>query len=75
MFQVNELASSYAAALEGLAQPPTIQDVWISVGKSDRCQGWKLHLSSIPVESGTLLQTVAPILIEADVPLDRKSVV
>lgn len=68
MFQVNELASSYAAALEGLAQPPTIQDVWISVGKSDRCQGWKLHLSSIPVESGCLLQTVVPILIEADVP-------
>ncbi|MBM3578881.1 MAG: hypothetical protein FJX40_14820 [Alphaproteobacteria bacterium] len=35
---------------------------WAVVGHSDRRHGWKLHLSSVPVEAEHLLSIVAPIL-------------
>jgi serine/threonine protein kinase len=36
--------------------------VWVSVGETQRVQGWKLHISSIPGESISLLECVIPLL-------------
>ena len=36
--------------------------VWLSVGHTTSAYGWKLHLSSIQIQSETLLQKVLQIL-------------
>jgi serine/threonine protein kinase len=38
----------------------TLQGPWASVGQTTRVQGWKIHLSSIPIEATALLSAVAP---------------
>lgn len=40
---------------------------WLFVGRTDSIQGWKLHLSSIPVQARNLIRKVAPILAEHSV--------
>ncbi len=39
-----------------------IEEPWLVVGETKRVQGWKLHLSSIPVEAANLILVVAPVL-------------
>jgi serine/threonine protein kinase len=54
----------YAAALEALAVRPILRGPWAVVGRSTREQGWKLHISTIPVEAPSLLEVVLPLLRE-----------
>ncbi len=42
--------------------------VWLSVGHTTSAYGWKLHLSSIQIQSEPLLQKVLPILAQWNVP-------
>ena len=44
------------------------RDVWLVVGETRRVQGWKLHISSVPVEAKRLLEVVLPVLLEAGAP-------
>src|SRR5690349_22103524 len=39
-----------------------LDDVWAHVGRSDRSQGWKIHVSSVPVDLGDMLRSVLPVL-------------
>ena len=45
-----------------------IRDVWLVVGETRRIQGWKLHISSVPVEAERLLEVILPVLLEAGAP-------
>jgi serine/threonine protein kinase len=42
--------------------------IWVSVGLADAEYGWKLHLSSVGWQAGSLLRAVAPILVAANCP-------
>lgn len=42
--------------------------VWLSVGRATESYGWKLHLSSIQIQSHSLLRCVLPILTQWNVP-------
>ncbi|NHZ36274.1 lanthionine synthetase LanC family protein [Massilia rubra] len=50
----------------GLA--PATSGVWLKVGRTDRVQGWKLHVSSVPAEAHALLDAIVPILRDGQVP-------
>jgi len=48
--------------VQGLGLSPVIRGPWAFVGKTTAVQGWKLHLSSIPLDAKQLLAVVAPLL-------------
>lgn len=52
----------YAARLEAEDLPTVRRGPWAVVGRTRREQGWKLHLSTIPVEAPSLLDVVLPAL-------------
>jgi hypothetical protein len=52
----------YAAKLEERGLRPIARGPWAVVGQTNREQGWKLHLSTIPVEAYRLLDVVLPVL-------------
>ncbi len=52
----------YAAALEQFGFRPVARGPWAVVGRTKREQGWKLHVSTIPVEAPALLDTIMPLL-------------
>jgi hypothetical protein len=54
--------AGYAAVLADLGLDVHVHGPWASVGETNRVQGWKLHLSSVPVEAPVLLELVAPFL-------------
>src|SRR5882724_4775147 len=54
--------TSFRRFLANLGVAPVLQDPWLMVGCSERTQGWKLHLSTIPTEVWRLLVTVVPLL-------------
>jgi serine/threonine protein kinase len=58
------LDGEYETALSRVGLPVTQVGPWAVVGATDRVQGWKLHLSSIPTEAPDLLDVVLPILRE-----------
>jgi Lanthionine synthetase C-like protein/Protein kinase domain len=62
-----ETFQSYEALLSSLALPPTRRGPWAHVGSTERKQGWKLHVSTIAVQAGRLIETLAPWLREHEV--------
>lgn len=54
----------YSRILERLGFTPTVRDCWAVAVETTQVQGWKLHLSSIPVEADRLLALVGPFLRE-----------
>lgn len=52
----------YGRRVESLGCTVVRRGPWASVGTAARVQGWKLHLSSVPVEAVVLLDTVVPCL-------------
>ncbi|WP_412757015.1 lanthionine synthetase LanC family protein [Legionella bozemanae] len=58
----------YADYLRSFALEPELRGPWASVGKTDRIQGWKLHISTIPGEAIQLLNCVIPCLLRHKVP-------
>jgi tRNA A-37 threonylcarbamoyl transferase component Bud32 len=44
-----------------------VEGAWARVGRTSRVQGWKLHVSSIPVEAPALLRRVVPLLVDCHV--------
>lgn len=60
-------ALRYLRLLQTHGLSPTERGVWAAVGRSSRTQGWKLHLSSVPVEAVALLDLVVPFLKSCDV--------
>ncbi len=59
---------NYVTALERLDLQPAIRGPWAVVGRTRREQGWKLHVSTIPVQARSLLEVVVPLLHERDIP-------
>ena len=57
---------SYADILAQRRLSPTLRGPWAAVGKTDRIQGWKLHISSIETEVRRLLECIVPVLVEAN---------
>lgn len=55
-------SSELLCLLQGLGISPIVRGPWASVGKSTAVQGWKLHLSSIPLDAKQLLAVIAPLL-------------
>ena len=52
----------FICLLQGLGISPVVRGPWAVVGKTTAVQGWKLHLSSIPLDAKQLLAVVAPLL-------------
>ena len=57
----------YTAAAEMLDLRPVPRGPWAVVGHTQREQGWKLHVSTIPVEALALMSAVLPLLRERGV--------
>lgn len=57
----------YARRLEFFDLKPQLRGPWAIVGKTDRIQGWKLHISTIPGEVISLLNCVVPCLLRHEV--------
>jgi serine/threonine protein kinase len=57
----------YTSVIERTGLPMRHQGPWLVVGETQRVQGWKLHLSSIPEEALPLLERVVPLLVEEKV--------
>ncbi len=53
--------------LEKLDLRPVARGPWAAVGRTTREQGWKLHVSTIPIEAAALLAGVLPLLRERGV--------
>jgi serine/threonine protein kinase len=58
---------TYTAALERAGFAVETRGPWASVGETHRVQGWKIHVSSIPLEAVTLLERIAPLLSQESV--------
>ncbi|QEY51112.1 class III lanthionine synthetase LanKC N-terminal domain-containing protein [Legionella longbeachae] len=58
----------YANYLRSFNLEPQLRGPWASVGKTDRIQGWKLHISTIPGEAIRLLNCIIPFLLKHKVP-------
>lgn len=58
---------SYIEILKRLNLKPTLRGPWAVVRKATQVQGWKLHLSSVPVEAVKLLSIVVPFLSQCGV--------
>lgn len=58
----------YANYLQFFDLKPKLHGPWASVGKTDRVQGWKLHISTIPGEAIQLLNCIIPCLLKYKVP-------
>lgn len=52
----------YTAQLEASGVRPVLLGPWAVVGHATREQGWKLHVSTIPIEASSLLDAVVPLL-------------
>jgi serine/threonine protein kinase len=61
-------ADSYADIVHAHGLPVELRGRWAGVGQSDRAQGWKLHVSSVPHQADRLLSIVVPILRARGVP-------
>jgi len=53
---------SYADIVLVQGFPAELRGRWAVVGCSERAQGWKLHVSSVPSQAERLLSVVLPIL-------------
>lgn len=58
----------HEALFQGFGLQPTIRGPWASVGKTDRVQGWKLHISCVPGRARELLELLVPRLLALGVP-------
>ena len=58
----------FTKLLKQFAEEFVIRGPWAVVRKSKRVQGWKLHVSSIPIEASRLLIKVVPFLRDQSVP-------
>jgi class IV lanthipeptide synthase len=56
--------SFYVPIVRGFGLDPTRRYPWAIIGRTQRVQGWKLHLSSVQSEAPALLDAVLPILRE-----------
>jgi len=61
-------SDSYSDHLTGLQIPHSRQGIWARAGTVSGIQGWKLHISSIPIEAERLLATVLPFLRDRNLP-------
>jgi serine/threonine protein kinase len=52
----------YSEVLAQFGLVPTVRGPWAAIGHTNRLQGWKLHLSSVPTEAVALLSVVVPFL-------------
>ncbi|UOD33135.1 protein kinase/lanthionine synthetase C family protein [Massilia violaceinigra] len=59
---------TYQHHLQQAGLAPIIGGVWLKVGRTERVQGWKLHVSSVPAEAHALLGAIVPVLRAARVP-------
>src|SRR5918998_5306004 len=55
-------ADSYADIVRAHGLPVELRGRWAGVGQSERAQGWKLHVSSVPHQADRLLSIIVPIL-------------
>jgi tRNA A-37 threonylcarbamoyl transferase component Bud32 len=53
---------SYADIVRAHGLPVELRGRWATVGQSQRKQGWKLHVSSVPSQAERLLSIILPIL-------------
>ncbi|WP_167091901.1 lanthionine synthetase LanC family protein [Massilia frigida] len=60
--------TSYHDHLQRWGLSPEISGVWLKAARTDRVQGWKLHVSSVPAEAHALLDAILPILLARQVP-------
>ena len=54
--------TSYSDILAAFGLTTEAQGPWAIVGQTTRVQGWKIHLSSVPLEAAQLLSAVVPLL-------------
>jgi serine/threonine protein kinase len=59
--------SNFFEILEDLGLDPKLRGPWAAVGNTDRVQGWKLHVSSIPTEAVDLVHLIVPTLVRNEV--------
>lgn len=52
----------YWHILEAHDYQPVVRDPWLHCGESQRVAGWKLHLSTVPLEAESLLRRTLPTL-------------
>jgi serine/threonine protein kinase len=57
-----ESADSYADIVRAHGLPVELRGRWAGVRQSERSQGWKLHISSVPHQADRLLSIIVPIL-------------
>jgi serine/threonine protein kinase len=67
-FWENAAVKEYDIFLDKLGVDYQIQDPWLVVGKTEKIQGWKLHISSIPQEIIPLLSVIIPVLLKHNIP-------
>lgn len=62
------LSDDYVETVKSYTSTVTLRGPWVSVGDSQRIQGWKLHLSSVPASATQVLNTILPYLIKNRIP-------
>ena len=65
---MSDAGADYAEIVRALGVSVETRGRWAGVGVSERTHGWKLHLSTIPVQASQLLGIVVPILCARQVP-------
>lgn len=61
-------ADSYADIVRAHGLSVEMRGRWAGVGHSERTHGWKLHVSSVPVQADRLLSVIIPIFVARRVP-------
>lgn len=56
------MKNAYSQVIKQYGLTPYQSNTWISVGQTERIQGWKIHLSSTPDSSCQLLAKVLPLI-------------
>jgi len=62
------MENGYLKIIKTYGFAPSESDIWISVGQTPKVQGWKIHLSIVPVSSFKLLSKVLPLIKKQNLP-------